>query len=364
MPKFTKPNTIIATWIHLDPPEEESIFPQVGGSSSSQKFQEIYWRCVAVFFETSLRFNENARHILFTNSDQIPIINKLDIKKYLKKSRIEIIKIDNDYHVPRGYYHSFNNQFFIFSILKKLHHILDEDDQVMLLDADCVFTKNVDDIFDKLQKSNGALTYNIEYNKDYMINGINRLQLQGIFRDLEVYLTTPPKYCAGEILCAKRSFIDKIVDDFPRIWRDQLQRFKNNKIKLNEEAQTLTFFYYKFGVKIGGLNTFIKRCWTNPYIYRNVKQTDVNFSILHLPDEKRVGLKFLFFLLARGANLRSWNNFFYRILIRIMLAQTKYHPYPILKRLDRSRQQKAERMIPNGPTTKPSQKKCKPASLI
>ena len=42
---------IISTWIYLDSPEESSEYPQVGKGSHLPEFQQVYWRCVAVFFD-------------------------------------------------------------------------------------------------------------------------------------------------------------------------------------------------------------------------------------------------------------------------------------------------------------------------
>jgi len=55
----------IATWVYLDAPEEKSKYPNTGGDSTTTEFQEVYWRCVALFYETSLRFHKDINHIFF-----------------------------------------------------------------------------------------------------------------------------------------------------------------------------------------------------------------------------------------------------------------------------------------------------------
>jgi hypothetical protein len=66
---------IISTWIYLDNPNESSEYPQVGKASHLQSFQNVYWKCVAVFYALSVRMNPNRKHILFSNQtwEELPI---------------------------------------------------------------------------------------------------------------------------------------------------------------------------------------------------------------------------------------------------------------------------------------------------
>lgn len=65
----------ICTWLCADEIGEESLFPQTGQLSSSQAHQEIYWRCLLLFFVTSRRFNHTEKHILFTNVKTLPVVD-------------------------------------------------------------------------------------------------------------------------------------------------------------------------------------------------------------------------------------------------------------------------------------------------
>ena len=49
------PMTVQATWLYAEREGEESVYPQVGGRSSSTWFQAVYWRCVAIFFASAAR---------------------------------------------------------------------------------------------------------------------------------------------------------------------------------------------------------------------------------------------------------------------------------------------------------------------
>jgi len=318
---------VIATWIHLDTKSEESIYPQVGGHSSSEKFQEVYWKCVVVFFETSLKFNPSVEHILFTNTKQTSlIIDGLDVFKYLANNNVSVRVVKNQYIVPAGYYQSWNNQFFEFSILENIRDYLSKDDLFLLLDSDCVFTKNIDYLFDKLNLAQeDALTYVIDYGPDHVINGCTRRQMHTIFNDLGLISDKIPNYCAGEVFFAKGNFISKVCDDFPMIWNDLMARFSRGDIKLNEEAHVLSFFYQKFKVDFGGLNSHIKRCWTDPFTYRNIVSADYELDILHLPAEKKTGITSVFRKIAKGEGVKEMNEKSYQLIIKQLLSRSKYY---------------------------------------
>ncbi len=58
---------VIGSLIALDDKEHATEFPSAGLRSSDKGFQEIYWRCVAVCFATSLKQNPMVHHVLFCN---------------------------------------------------------------------------------------------------------------------------------------------------------------------------------------------------------------------------------------------------------------------------------------------------------
>ena len=43
----------LSTWMYVEDKADGGIYPQVGGASASQSVQNIYWRCVYVFFRTA-----------------------------------------------------------------------------------------------------------------------------------------------------------------------------------------------------------------------------------------------------------------------------------------------------------------------
>lgn len=330
-------NDIIATWVYLDSEGEESFFPQVRYKSSSEKAQRVFWQCIVVFFSSSLRFHSDKRHILFTNAKELPSIKRFSVEKFCEEKRIEVIRIENKFKVPSGYYGSWNNQFYEFSILDFMTGWKD-DFQLMLLDSDCIFTTSVDPLFQDLRKSpSSAFTSVINYSVDHKINGLNRRGMGEIFGDLGLKDETTPCYSGGEFLFVKKSFVCELMDDFPAVWDDQLRRFKGKRIKFNEEAHLLSYYYYKLNAGIGRCNQSIKRCWTNPFIFSNVTRHDCVIPILHLPNEKRFGFKKIFKTIARGRKLTdiSSENYQKKIVGYMLSIKLFYYLYLIYKPLKR-----------------------------
>ena len=314
---------IIATWIYLDSKEEQSNYLQSGKKSDSLSFQKIYWRCVVLFFETSLRYNASFEHILFTNTGNLPVIDGLDIRQWLEQNSIRIVVIDNQYVMPHGYYHSWRNQFYEFSIIDYMSKELDAPDKFLLLDSDCVFSKSVAPMFERT--FNMAQTFVAGYDADTPINGLSRKEQTGLISELlHKEFSEYVWYCGGEILFATGGFLKMVAGEFPSIYQWLLDRNKNGLLKFNEEAHTLTYFYYKYDCEIGTLNDCIKQMWTNPHVYRNITENDVNFPIWHLPSEKKRGLKKLYTLLLHKDLKNSQEDDYQALLYRELLDVKKY----------------------------------------
>lgn len=285
----------ICTWICVDEKGHESIFPQTGMLSSLQRHQDIYWRCALLFFLTSRRFNKNEKHVLFTNATSLPVIDGKNIEELLQKMEVEVVFTTFNYRTPKGYYGMFQNQFYEFSILE---HIAENNknvhDQYLILDSDCIFIRPAASLFEAA-KEQGFLSFEDNVAAGYVINGLSRLDLQALYTELLGRAVTElPSYHLGEFLLCSVQNIQKLVRDFKELWPQLLRRHKAGLKKLNEEAHTLSYLYYKNGLMPAKENPFMKRIWTNPVFYRNVSESDLSLFIWHLPSEKTFGLHRLY----------------------------------------------------------------------
>lgn len=322
----------ICTWIYLDSPEESSEYPQVGKKSHLPDFQKVYWKCVAVFFACSTRFNPQRRHVLFTNRQQqdIPEVDGFDLGSFLKDLDVEIVTIPLNWQTPEGYFGKWRNQFYIFDILQfienqygsqpdarqisrsvesntaktdwEIRRTDNSEPCFVVLDSDCIVNSALDELFDSIRRY-GLLALPMPYSETHYINGVTREDMRWIYTDLDG--SDPgnnPVYYGGEIFAAALPVIRQINRIAPVVWNKMLDRFRAGQPKLNEEAHFLSYCYHKIG-GFGSLEGFIKRIWTSPK-YSNVEPKDIRLPIWHLPSEKTGGIALLFKNLAAG----NWNS--------------------------------------------------------
>lgn len=294
----------ICTWICTDALGEESIYPQTGEKSSGKKHQNIYWRCILLFFATSKRFNKIQKSILFSNTRTLPSLDGVDVEKVLKDLDVEIIYTDFNYKTPKGYFNLFQNQFYEFSILEYIvENNSNPEDRYLILDSDCIFTKSVDSLFIHAGPK-GFVSFEDDCSTDLVIHGLSRKDMKVLYEDLlDQKIDIIPGYHLGEFFLASVKNIRTIFKDFKLLWPDLLRRNTEGLPKFNEEAQTLSFIYYKNNFEASIHKTYLKRIWTNPVFYRNVAQSDVDVAIWHLPSEKTYGLSTLYeFLINEEPN--------------------------------------------------------------
>lgn len=286
----------ISTWFCEDEVGQESVYHQTGQVSSSDKHKNIYWRCIYVFYLSSIRVNSSDKHLFFTNTKCLPVVDGLDFQEFFKLHDIEVIHTDFKYRTPKGYYGAWRNQFYEFSILEYISKTFaNDDDSFMILDSDCIFMKSCRPAFELSGINGGFLSYEIPYTPDIDINGLTRTDMKEIYQDLlGRKIESLPPYNAGEFLLLSLRNIRFIMDEFKSLWPTLLIRNEQGLKKFNEEAHTLSFLFFKAGLKPGGANKLVRRLWTNPVFLRNIKATDVDLAILHLPSEKTFGFPRLF----------------------------------------------------------------------
>ena len=297
----------ICTWFCADEKGEESIFPQTGESSSSQKHQDIYWRCIILFYITSRRFNKTEKHLFFTNVNSLPIVDGHCVATTLAVLGVDIVFTDFKYKTPKGYFQMFQNQFYEFSILE---HITKNNknlaDTYMIVDSDCIFMDAADKIF-KASEGENFLSFEDDCTTELVIHGLSRIDMKNIYEELlERKIDEIPGYHLGEFFLANVKNIQTLFGDFLQLWPVMMQRFEKGLPKFNEEAQTLSFLYFKNNFEASPSRKIMKRFWTNPTFYRNVEPTDADIILWHLPSEKTYGLADLYKILV--IELQNYGN--------------------------------------------------------
>ncbi len=292
----------ICTWLCADDVGEESIYPQTGEKSSGEKHQHIYWRCLLLFFATSRRFHKTQGHLLFTNSRTLPVLGGTAVEKLLADLAVKVVFTDFKYKTPKGYFHLFQNQFYEFSILEYIvQHNKNANDHYLILDSDCIFTKPVDDLFEEAKPA-GFISFEDPCAKELVIHGLSRVDMKQLYEELSGRpVLEIPGYHLGEFFLLSVKNIQLIFRDFLELWPELMRRHQHGLRKFNEEAQTLSYLYYKNGFKSSTKTEYLKRIWTNPVFYRNVEASDTAVAIWHLPSEKTFGLNRLYVKLIRNS---------------------------------------------------------------
>jgi len=289
----------VCTWCFAESEEHESTYFQVPGRSSSPQFQATYWRCVALFFATSWRHQQNVRHVLFTNVDQIPSVDGVDVLSLLKQWNVEIIVLPYTFTPPPGFYTAYQNQFYLFDIAHYLNRIGNADDSFLVFDSDCVWVSNVEPMRYALARD-GVLTYVVNLPTDWPNNGLTREEMRTIASEiLADEVPSPLIYCGGELLAATAPELSRLTTEIDTTWHQLLARHARNQPTFNEEGHTLSYIYYKLGYPLGNGDPFIRRIATGAWgIYNNALPTDHGLVVWHVPLEKRLGLRRLFPLVA------------------------------------------------------------------
>lgn len=296
----------ICTWFYAESSGGESTYYQMAGRSSSRRFQEVYWRCIVVFFASSIRNNPEARHILFANISRAPVVDGLDVHVFLQQLGVEFVQLPFTFQPPEGYYSAWRNQFYIFDIIRYLHEHATEANAIVL-DSDCVWIQPGTPLDDAITR-NEVLTYAVSYPPDYPLNGLSRYDMQRLFGELSGRgFPYPPIYCGGEIFAASPAGIEHLNACLDSFWASQLDRHAHGMQKCLEEAHALTYLYYQHKYAIGTANPFVKRIWTNvPFRYRTDLPNDYGLIVWHLPLEKQWGGFALLFELARNQESAFW----------------------------------------------------------
>lgn len=297
----------ICTWLCADEKGEESLFPQTGQLSSSRSHQDIYWRCLLLFFITSKRFNKQEKHVLFTNVRRLPVVDGRSVEMLLSAMEVEVVFTDFKYKTPKGYYGAFQNQFYEFSILEYIaKNKTSLNDLYLVVDSDCIFIKPASPLFTEAAPT-GFISFEDEVQPDYVINGLSRKDLKELYEELmRENLTEMPSYHLGEFLLCSVENIKKIYADFTALWPQLLERHEAGRKKFNEEAHTLSYLYFKNGFRAAPRNRYMKRIWTNPLFYRNVDSSDMELALWHLPAEKTFGLHALYQVFMNELNNFGW----------------------------------------------------------
>lgn len=218
----------IISWFFSENKDDEGYYPQVGGKASSENFKKIYWKCILDFYYSST-INNECNYIFFTNVTDIPeMLDGINIKQFFYENNIEVINIDLTNKTPQNWFNAWRNQFYIFDILNYISLNLKENDNVIILDSDCLIMKDLDNIFKEIDE-NKCIAYDIGYPSDYEVNGITRKDMRNIYINIYNENIDNIYYYGGEFIGLKVSVIKELLEEYKNLWNKNYELYKKNE---------------------------------------------------------------------------------------------------------------------------------------
>lgn len=285
----------IATWFYKESKDEASYYPQVGGKGDSSLVHSIYMKIQVPFFAT-FRYRHPDAHLLFfsnlTGSELPSYLNAM-----FQKLHVEVVTLPYTSKPPKGWHSAWQNQFYVYDIMREMERRIRPNDTLLVCDADCICSKPLNDLFEQI-RLNGSALYELAKSPYQLINGTTLQQMNEFYR--LCYLKEPEQpvyYYGGELIALRGDMVCKVNAAFPALWKFNIG-LKENEPRLHEEAHVLSILaeHLHFRNAIG--NQYIKRMWTNPH-FNNVIKGDEEFAIWHLPYEKKRGLNYMYRYILR-----------------------------------------------------------------
>ncbi|AII50657.1 hypothetical protein [Hymenobacter sp. APR13] len=278
-----------------------SVYPQLLDVGAHER-RRVYWQCTVVFFATSVRCNPGVTHLFYTNDEAPAYWEGTDYRAFLLKLGVQIRPLAfEEFCPPPAFGTEFRNAFYKLEVLRELARPEAEAGSI-LLDSDCVWTRPVPALLELLRQPDTLLLLDAEPDTgpDTKVHGLSRRDIGHLYRQLDpAYPVAVPRHYGGELLGGSRQRLAEVAAELQAFWTMVLRdyptaapRFASGR-SLFDGDEYLTSFVYNRLVRPGtDASPFIRRIWTS-YRKTDVRATDIQLPIWHLPNEKNQGLPIL-----------------------------------------------------------------------
>jgi hypothetical protein len=304
----------VSTWMYVESPQEGGLYPQVGGLTTSQATQNIYWRCVYTFFWSATQFLKQDGGVklrLFTNVSRLPVVDGIDLNKALAAFGVELVTLRYTW-APAGTRRPWFNQYFLFDILDYAATRLSADDTLLVMDNDCLIVGGLAPAFARA-RHDGALLITVDVSEEENANGLSRRKAMDVYAAVGGERpATPPDYFGGEFYGLSGAVLARLMPLAREV------RTKNDALAaasqpyFSDEAHFFSYLMWRLGLRAANANHVARRIWTT-WKLNNTRGADLQLPVWHLPSEKTYGFADLFARLAVGktipadpARLRGW----------------------------------------------------------
>lgn len=286
-------NKWISTWFYVQSSDEGGSYAQVSGDSSTEKFRDVYRRCIAVFFQSARLANPDAHLVLYLNAPLDPsaslVASRLAI--ILRDLAVQIRIIDYKHRPPKTFAESWRNQFFVLDVLEDLTELVGSKDACVVLDSDIVWSGHSTEKMWSTLRSEGISTYKLGYPRSKAVNGLSINSLGELGRRSDIPQNVELDYSGGEFVGGCGLQLRELSREAHNTWTALMEHHQVDVLVQFEEAHLLSLTYSALDIAPGGMNEFIRRLWTQPFKYRNVGSSDTSLALWHVPAEKKYGIR-------------------------------------------------------------------------
>ncbi|WP_143017985.1 hypothetical protein [Microbacterium testaceum] len=179
-------------------------------------------------------------------------------------------------------------------VLKWAAQTLLPDDEILVLDSDMVWTGSprASNMWRRVRED-GGIALSIDYAPDESVNSMSRREMTQKMAGLDD-AAPPLAYCGGEFVALSGKIVQAYYLEAAAILLENIDRSAGGTLYAFEEAHVLSVANSRIGIQAGSANFYVKRLWTQPLKYKNVRDDDVALPLWHLPAEKRYGIRRLY----------------------------------------------------------------------
>ena len=289
----------IATWFYRESHDEASFYPQGGGKGDSALLHSIYMQIQVPFFTTFAHYNPQATLLFFTN------LRAADLPPYLTalfgKLHVEVVTLPYTCRPKKGWHNAWQNQFYLYDMLREMGRRMRPADTLLVSDADCVCRASLAPLFAETS-AKGSVFYPIDYGRTADINGTTIPQMEQFYTSCYHEPPSQPlAYYGGEFIALRGDKVAAINHEFPNLWGYNMA-LPEGSPRLHEEAHVMSVLAERLRIRNEGGTQYVKRMWTNPH-YNNVIAGDERLPVWHVPYEKKRGLYHLYRRMMLLANI-------------------------------------------------------------
>ena len=275
----------------------KAINPNMSKFKSLDQSDE-YYKCIVVSFMSFRKFNPDINLVLATN-----ISPPTTYLSWLDKLGVKIRKIPFTYEPPFEFGDKFKGCFYIFDAINVA------TDDALYIDPDFLCIKDLKNLSRELDTKVGI--FELDFPKDYKINGMTVNEAAEIWSIFKPWATTPPNnlsHFGGEAIYIPLEKLAEVNSDIDKVWNWNKHQAKSGQKLLTTEEHIFTNLLKSTDLVL--LNNYISRVWTARSFSENQgsKKPVTELSMWHLPSEKNRGFKVMYETLNSSNNLLEMDN--------------------------------------------------------